>query len=390
MRILVLLKGDILREQRVCKQIETLRRAGHEIVLLTLPSEEYLAVRFEAVHETHAIRLTTRPLPKNLLFWPLKYLEMNWRFVREGLKLKPDVVHCVDRMTLQAGALIARKLGVPYVYDSEEIEAGVNSSANRPRWLWLWLERRLAQRAARVMVTDHFRRDITAELLQVPCSKIYVLMSLPHVPSPTKTGRDVRSDCGNTASKLMVYAGAIKTGRHLEDIVHAVARLPEDYALAVVGYGTDNYLAQLRSLVEECRLQHRVFFLPPVKWSDVTEYIASADCSFAFYEKNSLNNLYCSPSKLFDAMMAGVPVVASDNPLVLEVVQENDAGICVPSVTPATIAEAVASLCSRPDLPELKRRTSQLSRQKYCWESQEEEFICFYESICPAGTIHCS
>jgi len=381
MKILFLLNSEISREQRIGKEIQALANAGHEIVLLELPPQDHVGPHGDAPCEVQSIDIWTRKLPRNLLFWPFKFIEMTLRFLIIGSRFKLDLIHCVDRMPLLAAFLLACKHKMPYVYYSQEIHSEVNSSANRPRWLWLRLERFLAYRACRVLVTDHFRLDLTAEILQLEKSRMHVLMSLPRIPTPHTVVRPLRMDCPWPDAKIAVYAGGISPQRHLEDIIAALVFLPPNYVIAIVGFGSEDYKSSLGSLAAQLGVSDRMIILPAVKWSDLPAYIKSADCAFAFYEKNSLNNFYCSPSKLFDALMAGLPVVGSDNPLIVEVLHENDLGACVAEVSPRSIADAVESILSRSDLSDMKARAATLARTKYSWNQYESDFVRFYGQI---------
>lgn len=380
MNILFLLYSDISQEQRVNKELETLSEAGYKVTITDFPSNDFLVID-SYLYDRCPVRLWTRNLPKNCFFWFLKYLESVLRFVILGIKIKPDIVHCVDRLALIPGFIISRLLRIPYVYDSQEIWSEVNSVLNHPKWLWLWLERFLAKRASRVIVTDHFRLEILADILRLDRSYMFVLMSLPKLSSSSFCSREIRDDSGFHDKMLAVYCGGISPGRHLEEIIKAFQLLPEEYVLAVVGFGSKEYNRHLQQLAEVSGLSGRYRMLSPVRWSEVSEYIRSADCAFALYEKNSMNNLYSSPSKLFDALVAGVPVVATDNPLILEVVEELAAGECIDQVIPKTIAQAVQNVCTRPNRMELRKHFEHIVREKYIWEKQSDQFVDFYTEL---------
>lgn len=42
------------------------------------------------------------------------------------------------------------------------------------------------------------------------------------------------------------------------------------------------------------------------------DYTSSADFGILFYENNCLNHNYCSPNKMFEYLMAEIPVIASN------------------------------------------------------------------------------
>jgi len=381
MRILFLLNSDIRQEQRVNKEMATLRRAGHFVSLVYLPAADATADA-DADATQHPVRIWTRRLPRNLAFWPLKYIECTIRLVRSAVRLKPQVLHAVDRLSLLPGLLTAQWLGIPLIYDTQEIWPEVNSALNRPRWLWLAFERYAARRTIHVLVTDRFRRDLTANLLRLPPERLTVLMNLPNREVVAALDRsDIRVESGFAGNALLVYAGGLSPGRHLEECIGALGRLPSQYALTLVGFGDPAYKRQLIELAGRLGVSDRVAMLPPVPWSAIADYIRSADCAFAFYEKSSINNLYCSPSKLFDALLAGVPVVGTDNPLIVEVLSALDAGQTVADVTPETIAQAVTAVMNCADGSKRRAHIAAMARDTYTWEHQESVLHGIYEQL---------
>jgi glycosyltransferase involved in cell wall biosynthesis len=264
------------------------------------------------------------------------------------------------------------------IYDAQEIESGVRSSANWPPWFWLWFERTLAQRAARVLVTDDFRCAITTALLRLDPARVTVLMSLPRLASLRQSARGLRADCGWLDGRLIVYFGAIMPGRHFEEAIDALRILPAAYRLVLVGFGDPGYVDTLRQRGQQAQLGTRLAILPPVHWSELPDYIGGADCAYVLYRQDSLNNYYCSPSKLFDALVGGVPVVGTDNPLIRRTIKECDAGLCVTSVTPDSLAQAVRTLTERDDLAAMKTRLRVEARVRYSWEQQEQRLLDLY------------
>lgn len=383
MKVLFLLQGDILREQRVGKEIETLVRAGNQVELLEVsPPEKEVPDNPWPATGFHALRLHSRHLPRSPLFLLLKYLEMVVRMTLAGIRLHPDSVHCVDRPTLLPGYLIALWTGRPFVYDSQEIFAGTIGALNRPRWLWLWVERFLARRATAVFVTDHLRQGITRNLLRLPEQKIHVIMNVPRLEDLKTCTRSMRQEAGvGVGERLVAYCGLLAPHRGLEVSIEAMREVPTSVHLALVGFGGVEYLKALKTQVEEMGLGERVHFLDPLAWNEVVSFLVGADAVLIFYPKDSLNNLYCSPSKLFDALLAGVPAVGTDNPLVREILEEHDLGICIQEVVPSVVAEALVRLLSGGGTEGRRTRAETLARTKYLWEHQEQTLLRVVNSL---------
>ena len=67
--------------------------------------------------------------------------------------------------------------------------------------------------------------------------------------------------------------------------------------------------------------------LPAVPPSELLDWVASADVVAMPIQPTTLNHRLTTPNKLFEAMAAGVPVVASDLPGMAPIVRETGCGI---------------------------------------------------------------
>ena len=83
------------------------------------------------------------------------------------------------------------------------------------------------------------------------------------------------------------------------------------------------------------------------------------------------NHLYALPNKIFEYMAAGVPVVASNFPLWIEIIARSGCGITVDPQDPIAIARAVRELVDDPLRAKEMGRTGRLAVELlYHWHSQ--------------------
>ncbi len=376
MNILILLASDHNQEQRVNKEIATLSLHGHSITLVDLQNS--VNARSDSRVKYIPIVLMSRPLPKTFFFWAVKYLEYFIRAFKICYVQRPDYIHCVDRLALIPGYCASLFSGVPSIYDSQEIWPEVSGSGNKPRALWLFLERFFAKRCKKVLVTDKFRKLITSRLLKVDPDKIVCMMNLPLRREITHACSDVRTDTNFLKDIILIYAGSISPNRHLEDILLSLCHLDANYKLVILGFRNQSYIDQLSNLAANNHLLERVKFVDAVRWNELSSYIRTANCSFALYEKNSINNFYCSPSKVFDSFLCGLPVVSTDNPLLIDISLHNCAVECIDIVNAESIAAAVNRLLLRFDSDQQKKDLIELAEREYTWENQEYLLLDLY------------
>ena len=92
----------------------------------------------------------------------------------------------------------------------------------------------------------------------------------------------------------------------------------------------------------------RLHVLPAVPPAELLDWVASADIVAMPIQPSTLNHRLTTPNKLFEAMAAGVPVVASDLPGMAPIVAETGCGVVCDPTDPAAIADAIRSIFGLP------------------------------------------
>ena len=86
------------------------------------------------------------------------------------------------------------------------------------------------------------------------------------------------------------------------------------------------------------------------------------------------------PTKMFEYMAAGIPVIASDFPLWLKILQGCDAGLVVDPFDPVKIARNIDSLfLDKREMKRLGQNGRQAALKSYNWESESIKLKGLYE-----------
>jgi len=98
-------------------------------------------------------------------------------------------------------------------------------------------------------------------------------------------------------------------------------------------------------------------------------------------ERNAVN---AWPTKLFEYMAAGLPVIASDFPLYRRIVESAGCGLLVDPLNPAALAEALMWLLRNPAQAEAMGRNGRCAiEEKYNWEREAERLVAAYAELLP-------
>ncbi|ENM3835789.1 glycosyltransferase family 4 protein [Vibrio cholerae] len=95
-----------------------------------------------------------------------------------------------------------------------------------------------------------------------------------------------------------------------------------------------------------------------------------------------INYLDSLPVKMFEYMATGLPVIASNFPLWKEIIEGNQCGLCVNSLAPQAIAQAIDYLVTHPvEAEQMGRNGQKAVQEKYNWGIEEQKLLNFYKSI---------
>lgn len=109
------------------------------------------------------------------------------------------------------------------------------------------------------------------------------------------------------------------------------------------------------------------------------EYVASADWGIYLMENICKNHEYALPNKLFDYVMANLPVVVSDLKEMKEFVEENRIGYTIDSTDRKKIIELLKSM--KTEDREIFNEELNKTAKKYSWEEQEKVLLKIYNSL---------
>jgi glycosyltransferase involved in cell wall biosynthesis len=194
-----------------------------------------------------------------------------------------------------------------------------------------FVERGLGRLAERVVaITDALRR-FTVEQVGIPAGKVETIhYGLDDLPEPwgENPPDDVPAD-----ARVLLAVSRLTPQKGVDLAVQALASLPEDTVLVVLGDGPER--ATLERLSRELGVNRRVFLLGRVP--DVAAWLRRA-------------SVFVHPARwegfglaVLEAMLAGLPVVATDVSSLPELVVDAETGVLVPPNNPTALARAIDS-----------------------------------------------
>lgn len=350
------------------KEAKSLANAGYEVVLIA---------RHDKAEVVDGVRIVPLPEPKNRLQRMSKVL---WRLFRLAVKEKADVYHFHDPELMTVGLLL-KLYRKKVIWDVHEHYP--NSIMDKFYISKSW--RRCVSKAF-----DLFERAVVRFF-------DYVIYTTPFVGARYEKLK-VRSgpienypiiELSETFAKdpqdKIIYLGGMSKIRGLIEVVEAfglVVRKYPSWELCLVGSSRPaSFEDELRALAKERGIAANVKFISWVPYEEKERLSAQAAMGIITYLPYA-NNTSCLPNKLFDYMLVGLPVIASNFPLYREVVEPYRCGLIVAPDRPEEIAEAMMYLIEHPqEARQMGENGRRAVREKYNWEQESAKLLRIYDTV---------
>lgn len=345
------------------KECVSLAEAGYDVSLVS-------------PHDRHQTERNVRIIPVGRPGGRLRrFGALPWRIVLAALRERADIYHFHDPDLVPVGLLL-KFLGKRVVYDVHEDSAQTILSRH---WIPSWARPLLSACVGRfeklaagafdavVVATPHLERSFQG------CNKVSNVKNYPRIADSELT-----SDSGDVLT--FVYVGGLEEARGISEMVRALGIVSKacPATLELIGNFTE---AQFESEVQQLPEWGHVRYLGRLPFETIPGKLAEAHVGIACL--HPLPRFVVSyPTKLFEYMAAGLPVIASDFPLWREFVEDAGCGLLVDPLDPEAIAAAMLGLANDPAMAKGMGAAGRTFAQRhYNWKSEETKLLAAYDAV---------
>ena len=371
-KIASIVLNNFTNDSRVLKEAISLQNEGYDVTVVALHHENLK--EFEEVQNipVHRVKLSTMNWSKNSIASLAKYIEWSYHVIKKYRQY--DVMHCHDLNALHLGViakLFNRKLKV--IYDAHEYETEVNYLVGMKKKLSKVVEKFLIRYADRVITVSDAIAEEYVRLYGIP--KPHLVLNAPPFKEVVK--KDIfRETFGiEREQTIFLYQGNLSRGRGVEVVLETFKALSDTKSVVVfMGYGELE-----ASIKEHQKRYHNIYFHKAVTPDILLDYTSSADFGISMIEDVCLSYRYCLPNKMFEYIMAGVPVIVSNLPEMKKLVEQYEVGVVAKENNPKELAEAII-LASSLDKDYVQKQLNSV-KSIYNWEEQEKILISLYRGV---------
>jgi len=299
------------------------------------------------------------------------------------IQARADIYHAHDVTALPACYIAARLRRKPLIFEAHELPPPEKSVlfGRGLRWLLRHLLAMILPGCAGVItVSPQIAREMRIRY-HVP--EVTVIRNVPAYRSVPKNGR-LRQYLGLSPNvRIALYQGTLQPNRGLDVLVRASLFLEPDIVIVLMGKGDEPTLSQLAELIESEGVADRIKILPAVPYAELLDWTASADIGLNVLPPDySLSIRWCLPNKLFEYLMAGLPVLTSQLDAVADVIKTHDVGQVVSSLDPAEVGAAITSMLADPGvLARMHLNALDTAREEFNWEKERRHLTHLYLEI---------
>ena len=221
-----------------------------------------------------------------------------------------DIIYLHDYYSTFPGWILSIVSKKDIIYDAHEllINSPDQKLSNRENF-FIWFEKHLVKKAKWVIEANKERESIIKDK--------YQLSNTTNVMNISKYSFQGIKRTLDKEEITLVYQGAITESRNLSFFISSLTDLPHNVNLLFIGDGPS--LEKYKKEVVDRGLSERVDFTGRLSNSQMMERLKRCSIGVISYSFNGLNNIYCSPNKIFEYAAISLPFISTNQPFIEEV-----------------------------------------------------------------------
>ena len=185
------------------------------------------------------------------------------------------------------------------------------------------------------------------------------LVYLPNYPESSKFQKVVHK---HDNSLRVTYAGYV---RHLIPMTNLILAGKKLNNVKISIHGSGDILEQLRKIAKDA---NNIELTGSYTHDEIGEFYSNADIVYIVYNKGNINDENALPTKFFESIISGLPVIVSKDSLLEKIVKKYDIGFSVDGTNLEEVEKLLTELQNNRKILEQKRKNVEKIKSKFVWE----------------------
>lgn len=378
-RVLHLSHTDINFDSRILKEMSALSEYENKYSLygIGVAMDEGLAASAQSASlKIDCIQLKSRSfrfLP-TFIRHAFSLVELSVKMSLKSVGIRPKIIHCHDTLVLPLGVFLKLITGAKLIYDAHELESDRNGLTPILSKATLIAEKTLWPFVDYLIVVSPSIQNWYQNSIGKKPSEVILNSPVLHLGDKgnSKYHKNYLREkySIDLTEMIFIYVGILGKGRGIESLVDVFANRQGAHVV-FMGFGEFEEL-----ITKHANPYSNIHFHPTVPHEDVVDVVSTADVGLCMMENVSLSDYYCLPNKLFEYCFAGVPVIASDFPDIVDVVSKFKLGVCC-AQDKESIQKAIELFISN----KINMNIDIKTLDELGWEAQKIKLLNVYEYV---------
>ncbi len=304
-----------------------------------------------------------------------------FRILRTALKQKAELYHIHDPELLPVAWLLRTFFGKKIIYDVHEnyYESLIEHQASKlTQRLFRFFDRWAAKNCALILAESSY-----ISIYQGRARNLSVIENFCDVAALKPY-----LSFNRTNSNRMVYIGTIHEHRGaivMLEVLNNLRARGLDIKLDMIGKITDpGLMKRIEALPFYSKIKNEISWHGPLNISESYHIAEKSFVGLCLIEPLP-NHLESYPTKLFEYMAVGLPIVATNISLYRSVVERRECGLCAAYDDIPAIADIIGKIYTdKALLQSFSERGPQVVISNYNWASEKNILLDFYQKVLPS------
>jgi len=358
-KICIAFLGNALHDSRIVNLTNSLKGDGCSVSVISF--DWFISSKNYSDDEIKVFKLTKG---KFSLFF---YLHFALILIRELFRTKADIFFAEDLYTLPFVTTIAKLKRAKIYYNSRELYAFLGGLRNRPilQSVVKQIEKFFIRKVDIVLTTGEMDSEFLEKFYGI--DDTLVIRNIPLFQTPYAK-IDFRKMYNISHDKMiLLYQGVLLEGRGVPLIMRAMQKLPQTI-LIMLGDGEQK--SNFQKLADELNISERVKYAGTINQKELINYTAGADVGLSLIENISVSYYHALPNKLFEYIMAGLPVLCSDLPQMKKIVESFQVGESISIEKEENIYSTLRRWIENPDLLVSYKKNCERAGKELNWQEE--------------------
>tara|TARA_B100001989_G_C24538739_1_gene466196 strand:- start:1230 stop:2384 length:1155 start_codon:yes stop_codon:yes gene_type:complete len=237
--------------------------------------------------------------------------------------IRPNIIYGHDRYLCLATLIISRLFRLKTIYDAHELILPEKKFKLNFANFLLYNSEKFSLSKFDILISANKER---AEVMKIHFNLKHLPLSIRNITQSTigtVSKKYIKEKYINFVikkeQKYIVYSGYFALERGLKFFVNLLNFLPRNISLVLIGSGpAQKFINYLK--LSEPDLYKRINIINKIPNSHLQDVLSLFDIGLVYYSNININNILCSPNKVYEYAHAGLPIISTGQETLIKLI----------------------------------------------------------------------